>query len=93
MCVGQLKRHIQSRNIQNRSRKAKNVHIYVAEIFQATLAVYVEEAGELEEDIQRREEAPRIQSGLKSIQRKMEKETICVENFIGKIFFNTFRIS
>ena len=64
MCVGQLKRHIQSRNIQNRSRKAKNVHIYVAEIFQATLAVYVEEAGE---DIQRREEAPRIQSGLKSI--------------------------
>ena len=64
MCVGQLKRHIQSRNIQNRSRKAKNVHIYVAEIFQATLAVYVEEAGE---DIQKREEAPRIQSGLKSI--------------------------
>ena len=55
--------------------------------------MYVEEAGELEEDIQRREEAPRIQSGLKSIQRKMEKETICVENFIGKIFFNTFRIS
>ena len=64
MCVGQLKRHIQSRNIQNRSRKAKNVDIYVAEIFQATLAVYVEEAGE---DIQKREEAPRIQSGLKSI--------------------------
>ena len=54
--------------------------------------MYVEEAGEREEDIQRREEAPRIQSGLKSIQRKMEKETICVENFIGELAFNPFEI-
>ena len=42
------------------------------------------------EDIERREAPPRIQSGRES--SEMEKPTICVENFIGELFFEALRL-